>query len=150
MKTLLSLFAFCLSLIFGTAAERSVSQSVPPEFAKLYAQWDEALVKGDLAMLGMLYAKEVVAVDADGVMTGKEEFLQLVKAGEYSVTNPVTSELVVRIYGKTAVVTSIWKAIETVKGKTNAVHFRCSDTWVKRSGRWEIVATHCTTIQSPK
>jgi ketosteroid isomerase-like protein len=150
MKQLLSLFALSLSLLFVSAADRKSAGSVPPEFTQLYARWDEALVKSDLATLDKIYADEVVMVDGDGVLTPKAEFQRMIKTGEYKATDPVTSELSVQLYGKTAVVSCVWKATEIVKGETSSAHFRCTDTWIKKSGRWELVATQATSIKPQK
>lgn len=150
MKHILSLFALCLSLVVGFAADPKLPGAVPPEFTKLYAQWDEALVKADVAMLAKIYAEEAVLVDGDGVVTTTAEFLRQVKAGEYRVTDPVTSELSVRLSGKTAVVSSIWKAVETDKDGTNTNIYRFTDTWVKTSGRWQVVASHGTKLKAQK
>lgn len=149
MKHLLALLTLSLSLLTASAADRKASGSVPPEFTKLYAQWDEALVKADLATLEKIYAKEAVLVDGAGTVTATAEFLRQVKAGEYKVTDPVTSDLSVRVYGKTAVASSIWKAVETDKDGTNLNVYRFTDTWVKTSGQWRIVASQGTKLKTP-
>jgi uncharacterized protein (TIGR02246 family) len=149
MKQILSLFALSLSLLVAFGADRKTAGSVLPEFTQLYAQWDEALVKSDLAKLEKIYAPEAVLVDGAGTVTATAEFLRMVKAGEYKVTNPVTSDLSVRVYGKTAVASSIWKAVETDKDGTNLNVYRFTDTWVKTSGHWRIVASQGTKLKTP-
>lgn len=147
MKTLLSLLALCLSLAVSLAADSKPPAKVPPEFTKLYAQWDEALVKADIAKLDKMYAEEAVLVDGEGVVTPKKEFLRQIKAGEYKVSDPVTSELSVRLYGKTAVVSSIWKGVESGKDGTHTNVYRFTETWVKTSGRWQVVVSHGTKLK---
>lgn len=147
MKSLLSLLALCLSLVVSLAADSKTPGAVPPEFSKLYAQWDEALIKADIAKLDKIYAEEAVLVDGEGVVTPKKEFLRQIKAGEYKVSDPVTSDLTVRLYGKTAVVSSIWKGVESGKDGTHTNVYRFTETWVKSSGRWQVVVSHGTKLK---
>jgi ketosteroid isomerase-like protein len=150
MKQLLSLFALSLSLLVAFAADRRADASTLAEFTALYAQWDAALVKADLPTLEKLYAEDAITVDPEGVVTGKTEFLRMVRTGEYKASDTSTIELSVQMFGKTAVATCVWKATETLNGKATTGTYRYTDTWLKRSGRWQVVASHGTTIKPQK
>lgn len=150
MKQILALCALSLSLLAAVAADRQVSAATLAEFTALYAQWDAALVKADMPALDKIYAEEAITVDPEGVVTGKAEFLKMVRTGEYKASDTSTSEVQVQLFGKTAVATSVWKGTETLNGKTTTGIYRYTDTWLKRSGRWQIVASHGTAIKPQK
>ena len=117
---------------------------------KLYAQWDEALVKADVATLNKLYADEARLTSPEGKLETKADFVGQVKSGEYKVANPSTTELQVHLHGETAVATCVWKATETIKGEKIAGHYRFTDVWVKRDGRWQVVASQGTPVKAQK
>ena len=145
MKIISTIIALTFSMFVATAADQ---KAVPAEFTKLYAQWDAALVKADVATLDKIYAKEARMVTPEGDIETKADFIGEVKSGEYKAANPSTTELHVTLYGETAVVTSVWKADETIEGKHVAGHYRFTDVWVKREGRWQVVASQGTPIKA--
>lgn len=147
MKIIATIVALAFSIFVATAADQ---KAVPAEFVKLYAQWDAALVKADVAALGKIYADEARLVSPDGEMETKADFIGQVKSGEYKAANPSTTELQVTIHGDTAVATCVWKADETIKGEKVAGHYRFTDVWIKRDGRWQVVASQGTPIKASK
>jgi ketosteroid isomerase-like protein len=51
----------------------------------------------------------------------------------------------VRAYGNAAVVITHYTTVkEQYKGKDISGSYRTIDTWVKRAGRWQCVATACS------
>ncbi|MDO8943509.1 MAG: nuclear transport factor 2 family protein [Desulfobacterales bacterium] len=130
-----------------TTTHAADSAKVSAEFAALYAQWDEAIVKSDLVTLNKLYADEARMTSPDGKMETKAESIGQIKSGQYKASNPSTTDLQVRLYGDTAVVTCVWKAAEIIQGKKVDGHYRFTDVWVKREGRWQVVASHGTPVE---
>ena len=147
MKILFTLIALGFTIFAATAAD---PKNVPAEFVKLYARWDEALVKADVATLNELYADEVRLTMPDGKLETKADFVGQVKSGEYKVANPSTTELQVHIHGEIAVATYVWKAAETHKGEKIAGHYHFTDVWVKRDGRWQVVVCQSTPVKTQK
>jgi len=58
----------------------------------------------------------------------------------------VADEMKARVYGDAAVVTYRWTSKETFKGQDISGQSRWTDTWVKRAGRWQCVASHGSRI----
>lgn len=151
MKRLLCFLATWLTCLFATAADTAPAAAAPPaDWVKRYAAYDEALRRNDLTALEKIYAKESSNVGADGVLTSRTEFFRQIQSGEYRVVECSTSGLQVRRYGRTAVVTCVWKATETINGATVIGTYAYTDTWVRSWGRWQVVASHGTTIKESK
>ncbi len=151
MKHLLYILATWLTCLVATAAGPApVSAPPPADWVKRYAEYDDALRRSDLTALGKIYAKESSNVGADGVLTSRTEFFRQIQSGEYRVVECSTSGLQVRRYGRTAVVTCVWKATETINGATVNGTYAYTDTWVRNWGRWQVVASHGTTIKEAK
>jgi len=142
MKT----FYISILVICSMLASFAADSNAPREFVNLYKKWDSALCAADLAALDQIYASEVKLTSTEGVDT-KESWLKMVKSGEYKCSNPVTSELDVKTYGDFAVCTGIWKASEIFKGEKSEDPMRFTDIWMKRDGRWQVIASHVSLVK---
>lgn len=106
----------------------------------LVRTWDEASVKGDAETLDRLLADEFTFVG--GVR--KAAYLASVKAKspDTYVESAVSDEVLVQVYGNTAVVTGV----DTIKGKNRGQAYESKylymDVWVKRAGRWQCVKVY--------
>ena len=54
--------------------------------------------------------------------------------------------LSVQVYGNAAVATGIYQESGMNKGKKYVVRSRFTDTWIKRGGIWQCVASHSTLL----
>ena len=120
--------------------------SVEQVVIKLENDWNDASVKRDVVVLGRILADDYISTDHDGVMWTKAQNLELLKSGEDVVTSAVSSDMKVRVYGNAAVVTGRYTAKEELKGKDISGTDAYTDTWVKRSGSWQCVATHSSRL----
>ena len=120
--------------------------SVEQELIKLEKDWAEAVVKRDLAFLDRILADDYAWTGPDGKVWSKAETLAGLKSGEDAVSSCVTDDFTVRVYGDTALVMGRSTFNETLQGKDISSQDRFTDTWVKRAGRWQCVAMHCSKI----
>jgi ketosteroid isomerase-like protein len=120
----------------------SIAQSVEQELKKLEMQWDEAGVKKDVAVYDRLLADDFMLTRPNGNLVTKAQFTAELKSGEDIVFSSTLSDMMVRVYGDTAVVTYMEKAKETFKGRDVSGTSRWTDTWVKHGGSWQCVASH--------
>jgi hypothetical protein len=137
-------------LVFAVAALAQTpvqpkSGSVEQELIKLENGWNDAQVKKDGAFLNQILADDYSGTESDGnVLTKAQEIANL----KYSIIKSVVNDdYKVRIYGDVAVVTytSKWEA----QDRDNIILLRFTNTWVKRAGRWQCVASHGSAI-APK
>jgi ketosteroid isomerase-like protein len=123
----------------------SVEQSV--------MQMEEALrvavTKGDMKAYGRLVSDDYVFTNQDAVVRTKAQMVSAYDAGTIKYETIKFDEIKVHAYGDTAVVTG--RSTQTGKdnGKDFAGQYRYTRVYVKRQGRWQIVATQSTRIPEP-
>jgi hypothetical protein len=116
------------------------------ELIDLEKAWTEAVVKRDLAFFDRITADEHTLTAPDGTVMTKAQQVALVKSGEYTVTSAVQDAIKVWIYGDVAVVTGLCTEKSQFKGKDSSGQYRWTDTFIKRDGRWQCVATHASKV----
>jgi len=112
---------------------------------KIQHEWADARVKGDSSYTRRLEAEDCTIVWPDGRIVNKRGDLQ-------SMTDIVFSEfkiqnLQVRLYGDTAIVVGEG-IVNAHKGKQSLLSgkFVWTDTFVKQSGEWRVVASQITPV----
>jgi ketosteroid isomerase-like protein len=136
----------CRAFAQAKPAAPAKSASVEQELIKLENGWNDAMVKRDMATLNRVMADDWSFIDGEGTVVTKAEFLASVKSGEYVFTSAVGDEWKVRVYIDAAVVLNRWTAKEQYKSKEVSGQYRYTDTWIKKAGRWQCVATAGTKI----
>jgi len=108
--------------------------------------WNHALEAKDAKALDMLLGNNMLAVDIDGSVANKNEFLASIKAPDYQPSQAVIEQSSVQVYGDAAVVVGIFRIKGMEKGKPYVHRERFVDTWIKTNGTWQCVATTSTLI----
>lgn len=115
--------------------------SVEDQLIQLDKAWTSAELKGDKNAAAALIADDYVGTTQRGEIENKTQYLagvtpnaDLVKSDDYKVT----------IYGNTAIMTHR----ATVSGVRN-MQFRSTHVWMKRKGKWQVVAHHGSMIAPP-
>lgn len=122
------------------------SGSAEQELLKLEQDWTNANLKADVAVLDRILADDYTWINQEGVLRTKAQNLELIKSGGLVIPSMVTDDMKVRIYGDAAVVTGRNTFKATLEGKDFDGQERWTDTWIKRNGRWQCVATHNSMI----
>jgi ketosteroid isomerase-like protein len=101
--------------------------------------------------LEKILADDIVITDYNGKVRGKKEELEILKPSPDVKTISVENEDVkIKIHGKTAVVTALTIMLFNVGGRDTAVSMRYTAVFVKREGRWQIVALQTARLPPPK
>jgi len=141
-------------LAFGQGTPRqaasSKSSSVEKELIKLEVGWADAFLKADVAFLDRILADDYTDTSEDGTVSTKTQDVADLKSGDLKVTSSVNDDIKVRVYGNAAVVTGRLTMKAQYKGKDISGQYRWTDTWVKRSGQWQCVATGVSKIAENK
>ena len=129
-----------LTLVAQGAAARPAT-STERTLYRLEDQWTQALVRRDGVAFGRLLAPRFVYTENDQVMT-KAQLIDAVVRGADTVESAANEDMKAYVYGNTAVVTG-WLIVKG-RGKDGAFNrrYRYTDTWVNRSGRWQVIAAH--------
>ena len=140
MKPILSAVVLLLALS-SIALGQYKKGSVEDKLIQLDKAWTSAELKGDKKTVEALIADDYVGTTQQGEIEDKAAYLagvapnaDMVKSDDYRVL----------IYGNTAIMTHRG----TVEGVRN-IQFRSTHVWMKRGGKWQIVAHHGSRISSP-
>src|SRR4029077_5927793 len=102
-------------------------------------QWAESVATGDSSVVERILADDFIGVDPKGRSYDKAKMVSDTRdAPKYFVSNHA-NEVKVRFYGDTAVAqgSETW---ERRTGDPLRGRFVWTDTWLRRNGKWQIVA----------
>jgi len=115
--------------------------SVEDKLIQMDKAWTRAELTGDKNAAAVLIADDYIGTTQRGEIENKTQYLasvvpnaDMVKSDDYKV----------RIFGNTAIMTHRG----TVSGVRN-IQFRSTHVWMKRGGKWQIVAHHGSLIAPP-
>lgn len=133
-----------LALVLGGALYAAKAQDSASADAERYIKeceriWAESVATGETSALEQFLADDFVGVDPEGSHYDKAKEIAHTKAGYQEFLSNHLDEVKVRFYGDAAVAqgTESWvrRTQKPASGK-----FVWTDTWIKRNGKWQIVA----------
>ena len=141
------------STTYASAQARQVAvaatNQVSPEdeIKKLEEARNQAVLHGDVAALDRMTSDDYTFITLRGEMRTKTEILKGFSSGSFHYESREISDLRVRIYQNTAIVTgrSVQKGMEN--GKDYSGDYRFTRVYVKQDGRWLTVALQTTLIR---
>jgi ketosteroid isomerase-like protein len=120
--------------------------SVEKELIQLEDGWAAALLKADVAYIDQILASDYLDTDDTGTITTKAQDLANLKSGDLKFAVFVPDDYRVHVYGDTAVVMGRNTQQAQFKGADISGQYRWTDTWAKRGGIWQCVATHVSKV----
>jgi uncharacterized protein (TIGR02246 family) len=152
--------ALLAATILLTAATTGLAQTAKPsmpraqkheyrhEIDQLEEQWRAAMLKGNSAALADLLADDYTGITAKGAIQTKDQAIANLKSGALQVTELTTSDRKVRVYGSTAVVTSLAELTGGKKDQEVTGRYRYTRVYVRnQAGQWKIVSFEASRIQ---
>jgi ketosteroid isomerase-like protein len=121
--------------------------STEDEIKKLEQDWAQATMKEGAAAADRYEADDIVATDPGGRVTDKTQDKNDLSSGDLKFQSMELGDLKVAVYGNTAVATGANTLKGTYKGQDLSGKYRFTDTWVKRNGKWQVVASQATKVQ---
>ncbi len=141
MKSTFVQIGMCVLFLGGCANAPSTGANYSQADAERYiksseAAWAESVSTNDTSVLERILASDFVWV-LDGQVWNRGRAIADAKAGPGDFLSDHLEYAHVRFFGNTAVVqgAETWTRKGARKG-----HFVWTDTWVRRNGRWQIVA----------
>ncbi|MGE3465747.1 MAG: nuclear transport factor 2 family protein [Pyrinomonadaceae bacterium] len=116
--------------------------SLEDRLIKLDRAWTHAELKGDKKTAGAMVADDYVGTTQSGEIEDKAKYLSALAPNADMVRS---DDYKVRIFGNTAIMTHR----ATVEGVRN-IQIRSTHVWMKRGGKWLIVAHHGSRISPPE
>jgi ketosteroid isomerase-like protein len=125
------------------------AQDVEEQLKKLEIDRADAVVKSDVGRLDKQTSDDYMLITMNGRVSDKSQMLDGFKSGQSKLTTEDLSDLKVRVYGNTAVVTGKADIKGTLGGQdaTGLIFF--TRVYVKKDGRWQSVSLQQTRISNP-
>jgi ketosteroid isomerase-like protein len=132
-----------------TCFRRGGGDSSGDEIKQLEQERNQALLRGDAAALARMTSDDYTFINQRGELRTKAEIVSGFKSGTYKYEARQISDLKVRVYGNTAIVTgrATQKGVENIKDYSGENRF--TRVYVKQEGCWVSVALQVTSVAKP-
>jgi ketosteroid isomerase-like protein len=134
--------ALALTLLTGQSTD---SAAVTKELEQIEQRLATSWKTGDCAAWGAIAADEWSVVHITGAVITKAQAMEMCRKPQAPIEAFTIDQVVVRPFGDTAVVTG--RTTVTMGGATpETVRLRFTDVFIRRAGRWQVVASHATRL----
>ena len=131
------------------AAQVGAGEDVEGLLSKMERDWADALVKGDVAFTEGILADDYVGTTFDGRRVTKAQNLDELRSGAFKSESMVVDGIRMRVFGDTAVVTLDQSEKSQFQGKDISGRTMWTDIFMRRGGRWQVVANHGSRVGEP-
>ena len=125
----------------------SGDQTIIREIVDMERQAKEASLRRDPDFTQRSLAEDYVAITPLGQVRTKQDSVSARKSGQLRYDTIDVSDMVVRVYGDTAVVTARADVKGHQLGEDFSGPYRYTRIWVRRSGHWQAVSYQATVTQ---
>jgi ketosteroid isomerase-like protein len=151
-------FLFCLLVSLPVLAAQRVSARPKPamdtgdqesirQIIDMEHQAREASLRRDVEFSQRNLAEDYVAITPLGQVTTKQDTVSARKSGQLKYDTINVTDMVVRVYGDTAVVTARADVKGHQLGEDFSGPYRYTRVWVRRTGHWLAVSYQATVTQ---
>jgi ketosteroid isomerase-like protein len=126
-----------IAAVVVIAASSVFAQDVQEQIKKMEMDRAAAVVKADVATLDKTTSDDYVLINMNGRMSSKADMIEAFKSGQSKLTSEDLSDLKVRVYGNTAVITGKADVKGTLGGTDATGTILFTRVWVKKDGRWQ-------------
>ena len=133
-----------ISGLFQPSAAISKDAFHLEELYRLEEVWNTAHVKGDAEALDRLWANDLIVTIAAMPVMKKADALAMVKSNRMPFTKYETSDLTVKTFGESALVTGRLQRERSLNGKQVSDDWRFTKVYVMSEGRWQVIAWHAS------
>jgi hypothetical protein len=109
-------------------------------------QWAESVATGDSSVVERILADDFLGVDPKGSLYDKAKMVAITRNAPQSFVSNRLNQAKVRFYGDTAIAQGdeTWERRTGERGR-----FVWTDTWIRRNGRWQMVAAEDLVAPEP-
>ena len=150
--SLIALIVFVSSSLWLSASERTQMKSpreeqMIREILELERHAKEASIHNDTKFTEQALAENYIAIGPLGTVVTKSDMVDVRRRSKLHYEFIDVTEMVVRIYGETAVVTAKAEVKGSDFGEDFSGPYRYTRVWVKEKGAWHAVAYQATVTQ---
>ena len=150
-KTALFWFLIALALIcaiWAARAQQSNTAEAERYIKESENQWAESVANGDASVVERILADDFLGVDPDGNLYDKAKMVADTREAPKEFISNHLNDVKVRFFGDTAVAQGneswVRRAVTPLNGR-----FVWTDTWLRRNGKWQIVASEDLIVPEP-
>jgi ketosteroid isomerase-like protein len=148
MNRIFAILSVAVFLMAGLVTTMS-AEDVQDQIKKLETERAAAVVKADTAILDKQTSDDYSIITMNGQMSNKSQMIDAFKTGKSKLTTDELSDMKVRVYGNTAVVTGKAEVKGTLGGQDATGTMMFTRVYVKKDGRWQSVAFQQTRVSNP-
>lgn len=131
------------------ALPRHENHALHKEIEALEQRWRQAIVSNNVGEMDHLLAEDYIGITSNGTIETKAQALAQRRAGTVRISRLDLSDIHVRIYGDTAVVTS-QADLEGTNGASDiSGQYRYTRVYNRRLGQWKIVSFEASRMHDP-
>src|SRR5438270_13844583 len=127
----------CVTLI-GAAAKLE-AESAAPELLRLEQVWNEAHLRGNADTLDTLWDDQIAVVVPKMQLIDKRGGLEMFRASKMKFLRYETSDLTVREYADTAIVTGRVLRTRKMNDRELQDDWRFTKVYLRRDGHWRVI-----------
>ena len=157
MVRIITALGLVIATSFGISHAQQAQQTTltraEQEVRRLERQWLDAYEQNDPEAMDRIVADDFTITFSNGAMQSKPQLMAMVKAPRQASQPRMrfyTEDVRSRAYGDTVIL--IGRVVTEYVRDSKAVteRSRYTDTYVRRKGRWQVVASHLSNIEEPK
>ena len=142
-------------VVAGLAAERVEQRGAVAkdevQLAELQHMLSKAWVSADRATIERIIAPDWKSTGPDGRTTDRAGvFADVFETRRHKIHRVEIDDVTARVFGDAAVVTGRTHGVGEFEGSAYDVVIRFTDTFVRRGGRWQAVASHASVLAGGK
>ena len=151
---------FLVTLVVASCGVSAARQAPQPkltgaeeEVRRLERQWLDAYEQNDADAMERIVADDFTITFPNGAMQTKPQLMAMIKAPRGAGQPRMkfyTEGVQSRAYGDTVILLGRVISEYERDGKAVKEQSRYTDTYVRRNGRWQVVASHLSNVQEPK
>jgi|SRR5713226_2325496 len=137
-----------LLVLFSLASMQTGSRAQGDEtkIIALENLWNQIQINHDADAMGKMLDEDFVLTDYDGSVMSKSQFLASIRDKSYQLIVEASEDMKLHRHGDTVVVTGATHEKGTFKGKPYQHQGRFTDTWIKKDGQWQCIASQLSLI----
>ncbi|HET7114757.1 MAG TPA: nuclear transport factor 2 family protein [Pyrinomonadaceae bacterium] len=141
----------CIPIAAHTKQQPAITKA-EEEVRKLERQWLDAYEQHDSATMTMIVADDFIITFPNGTTQTKAQLMSMIATPNTSAPKMhfYTEDVKSRSYGDTVILMGRVVTEYERDGKKVKEQSRYTDTYVKRNGRWQVVASHLSNVEEPR
>jgi len=145
MKRILPIVIFTLAVVTFASGQAGSRKSVQ-EVLKFEKSFEQAVVSNNAELIARFVDDKWIIIESEGGIIERSQFLHLVKTRALTHASMESTDVRVRVFSNTAVVTAVTTTHGAFMGQDFTSRERATDILVRRKGRWRCVLSQLTRI----